>query len=76
MLVSKIVHVNSTRREYKFMTWGRLMLVSLAALLRVAASFAADSDVLLLSLSSIVWITAALLFLGVYAPILVLHEPR
>jgi len=58
------------------MTWGRLMLVSLAALLRVAASFAADSDVLLLSLSSIVWITAALLFLGVYAPILVLHEPR
>lgn len=51
-------------------------LISLAALLRVAASFAANSIVLLLSLSGIAWITAALLFLGVYAPILVRREPR
>jgi len=49
------------------------LLVSLAAGLRIAASFSADSFVLLLGLSGLAWIAAALLFLAVYAPILMLR---
>jgi len=49
------------------------LLVSLATGLRIAASFSADSFVLLLGLSGLAWIAAALLVLAVYAPILMLR---
>lgn len=53
------------------------ILVSFAAVARIAASFATDSFIiLLLGLSGLAWIAASLLFLAVYTPILVLRQPR
>ncbi len=49
------------------------LLVSVAAGLRIAASFSANSFIVLLSLSGLAWVAACLLFLAVYAPILVLR---
>ncbi len=50
------------------------LLVSLAAGSRIAAAFATDSSILLLGLSGFAWIAATLLFLAVYAPILILRS--
>ncbi|HXP13396.1 MAG TPA: NnrS family protein, partial [Stellaceae bacterium] len=49
------------------------LLVSLASVARIVVSFAADTFILMLGLSGLAWIAAALLFLGVYAPILILR---
>jgi uncharacterized protein involved in response to NO len=49
------------------------LLVSLAAGSRIAASFATDSFISLLGLSGLAWVAAALLFLAVYTPILMLR---